>query len=504
MDCNSLDDSLPLKLYRADQVRELDRLAIQQYGIAGFTLMRRAGQATFDVLLAHYPQLPQQTLTIFCGTGNNGGDGYVMASLAVKHGIAVEVIQVGSGEKLTGDALQAKKRADQDGVVSIPFAAELNIKDGVIIDALLGVGLSGDVRGEFAQAITLINAYAQPVVAVDIPSGICSDSGQVLGNAIVAEHTVTFIGIKQGLLSGSAPDYTGVIHYSDLAVPAEAFDTVAYAADRLSLQGKGQLLKPRSRIAHKGHFGHVMVVGGDAGMAGAAAMASQAALRVGAGLVSCATRPAHIAALVSRCPEVMVHGVISGQEIEPILAGASVIVVGPGLGLHPWGEQLLQQVCQRDVPLVVDADALNILADGRVVKHSKRDNWILTPHPGEAARLIGCSTAEIQQNRFAAVAELQRRFGGVVILKGAGTLVADNIASHMGVCHFGNPGMATGGMGDVLSGVLGALLAQGLSPSEAARLGVCIHAQAADMAAKAGERGMAATDLIPFLRQVVN
>jgi hydroxyethylthiazole kinase-like uncharacterized protein yjeF len=237
-------------------------------------------------------------------------------------------------------------------------------------------------------------------------------------------------------------------------------------------------------------------------MAGAAVMASQAALKVGAGLVSCATRPEHIAALIARCPEVMAHAVISGQEVEPLLERPSVIVVGPGLGQGPWGEQLLQKVIATDLPLVVDADALNILAAGRVVKTPYRENWILTPHPGEAARLLGCDTGDIQKDRFAAVAELQKRYGGAVILKGAGTLIAG--ADEIALSRYGNPGMASGGMGDVLSGVLGGLLAQGLAPETAARLGVCLHGKAGDLAAEAGERGTSATDLLSYLRMLVN
>jgi NAD(P)H-hydrate epimerase len=200
----------------------------------------------------------------------------------------------------------------------------------------------------------------------------------------------------------------------------------------------------------------------------------------------------------------MVSGVISGQEIEPLLTKADVIVIGPGLGQGPWGEQLLQQSGKLSVPLVVDADALNILAAGRVINQPYRDNWILTPHPGEAARLLDCSIADIQQDRFAAITELQRRYGGAVILKGAGSLVLGNDGEKIGICPYGNPGMASGGMGDVLSGVLGALLAQGLSVSEAARLGVCLHSYAADLAAVDGERGMVASDLMPYLRTLVN
>jgi NAD(P)H-hydrate epimerase len=232
-------------------------------------------------------------------------------------------------------------------------------------------------------------------------------------------------------------------------------------------------------------------------------LAAVAAARCGAGLVSVATRPEHIGAVVSHCPSVMVHGVVSGQELEPLLDRATVLVIGPGLGTGPWGEQLLQKAAATGKPMVVDADALNILSQGRLLKDAHRDNWILTPHPGEAARLLQCDTERVQRGRFGAVTALQQRLGGAVILKGAGSLVADG-GGPVAICPYGNPGMATGGMGDVLSGVLGALLAQGLSVNAAARLGVCLHGAAADIAAADGERGLLPVDVIAELRALVN
>ncbi|MEH6912021.1 MAG: NAD(P)H-hydrate dehydratase [Oceanicoccus sp.] len=502
MERHNTQQKLPTSLYLAQQVRELDRIAIEQENIAGFTLMRRAGKIAFDTLVDTWPDV--EKITVFCGVGNNGGDGYVLATLAKQYGIAVEIVQCGNAEKVTGDALQARQLALQDGVDIVDFSRELDVDRGVIVDALLGTGLRGEVRADFAQAIDCINSSQCPVLAIDIPSGLCSDTGQVLGKSVYAEQTVSFIGFKQGLLTGCGPDYTGTVTFSELSVPPAIFQQVEAASQRLDFDELMAVLPPRQSTAHKGHFGHVMIAGGDAGMAGAAIMASQSACRVGAGLVSCATRPEHISAINSRCPEVMAHGVTSGQEIEPLLERATVVVIGPGLGRGAWGEQLLQKVYKLTVPLVVDADALNIIADGRVVTRPYKDNWILTPHPGEAARLLGCSSAEIQRDRFAAVAELQRRYGGAVILKGAGTLVADAELAVTGVCPYGNPGMAAGGMGDVLSGVLGALLAQGLSPGIAARLGVCLHGKAGDMASASGQRGMMATDLIAHLRQLVN
>ena len=495
-------DQLPRDLYRAEQVRALDNIAIKEHGIPGFTLMRRAAKAAFEVLLKCYPET--EKITVFCGTGNNGGDGYAMASIAKQQGIDVEVIQCGDAEKISGDALQARCLAEQDGAIITPYQPDTVIQLGIIIDAILGTGLAGDVRGDAAVVIDTINAAEMPVLSIDIPSGLCSDSGRVLGKTVYADHTVSFIGLKQGLFTAAGPGYTGIVHFDDLSVPADVFSRFAASSEKLALGTLKASWEPRKATAHKGKFGHVMVTGGDSGMAGAAAMASQAALRVGAGLTSCATRPEHIPAIISRCPEVMVHGVTSGQELEFLLDMPSVIVIGPGLGQRPWGEQLLQKVLIQDCPLVVDADALNIIAAGKLGNRVSRENWILTPHPGEAARLLGCSTTEIEQDRFFAVTTLQEKYGGAVILKGAGTLIADSDHSIPALCAYGNPGMATGGMGDILSGVLGGLMAQGHTPSQAARLGVCLHASAGDLAAADGVRGMAATDLIQHLRALVN
>lgn len=493
---------LPLRLYTAAQVRELDRVAIEEQGIPGFTLMRRAGRALFECLRSEFGDGGR--ITIFCGTGNNGGDGYVVATLARQCGLDVAVVQVGDSEKIRGAALQARQLAQQDGVPISAFAPNTEIADGVVVDALLGTGLSGDVRGDSAAAIAAINDSGLPVLAVDIPSGLCSDRGVVLGAAVRADCTVTFIGVKRGLLTASAPDYTGTLYFADLEVPDVVFAGVDDVVDRLQLDVLSSLLPPRLPSTHKGHCGHVLVVGGDTGMAGAALMAAQAAGRSGAGLVSCATRPENVAAIVSRCPEVMARPVSNGQQLQEVLERASVVVIGPGLGREPWGEQMLQRVLHSSLPLVVDADALNIVSAGQFAGLARRDNWIITPHPGEAGRLLGCSAAQVQQDRFSAAVDLQRRYGGAVVLKGVGTLVADTDHDAVGLCPYGNPGMASGGMGDVLSGVLGGLLAQGLSVGQAARLGVCIHACAADLASGDGIRGLLATDLLPFVRQLVN
>jgi NAD(P)H-hydrate epimerase len=268
----------------------------------------------------------------------------------------------------------------------------------------------------------------------------------------------------------------------------------------ITLEECQSYLLPRPREAHKGNFGHVLIVGGDYGMAGSVRLSGEAALRSGAGLVSIATRPEHAFAISGACPELMARGVFDAKEIEPLLERATVVVVGPGLGKDNWGKSLLESVLKTTLPLVVDADALNQLADTPRV----RDNWILTPHPGEAARLLQQTVSEVQKNRILAIQLLQQRYQGISVLKGTDTLILGNL-NITDCCQAGNPGMATGGMGDVLSGVIAALVAQGLSLHQAASLGVCAHATAGDsVATKTGQRGMMARDLLQEIRLCLN
>lgn len=492
------------RLYTASNVRELDRRAIEDHEIPGIALMKRAGKAAFLALLARWPN--PASITVLCGGGNNGGDGYIIAALAQQQGFAVTIWQLAPEEKLSGDARRAWQFACQEGVAMAPFTGQLNGKDGVIVDALLGTGVSGQVRESYARAITAINESPAQVLAVDVPSGLCSDTGAVRGEAVVADLTVTFIGIKCGLLTGRGPAYVGELLYRDLQVPALVFDTVPVVAERLKLATLMADLPLRKRDAHKGQFGYVLVIGGDEGFGGAAAMAAEAALRVGAGLVAVATRASHVAALLARRPELMVKPVESGQDLEPLLSAADILIVGPGLGRSSWSEQVLQQAIRSGLPMVVDADALNILSEGRLLAGGDIDtsSWILTPHPGEAARLLSSTNVEIQSDRLAACRAVQQQYHGTVLLKGVGTLISDG-GETLSLCPYGNPGMASGGMGDVLAGVIGGLWAQGLSAIKATQLGACLHGVAADQIAdEFGERGMVATDLLLPLQRLVN
>ena len=505
-------DRFPSRLYTVEQTRELDRVAIENFGIAGIRLMKRAGRAAFAQICDRWPGAP---LTVFCGAGNNGGDGYVIAALAAEQGLDVQLVQVAPAEKLSGDAKTAYTYAIEAGVPMVPFSDCLSLQTGVLVDAMLGTGFSGGLREPYAQAIRLINHSGLPVLSADIPSGLCGNTGAAGTLAVDADVTVTFIGVKRGLVTGQGPALCGELVFESLDVPEAVYEYVESQSESrsearsevLALSDLLASLPPRRADTHKGDFGHVMIIGGDQGYGGAVAMAAEAALRVGAGLVSVASRPEHVAPLLARRPEVMAKGVASGQELEPLLEnGPTVLVVGPGLGQSPWSEQMLQKAAASGLPMVVDADALNMLGRGLLMNGASKPyskNWVLTPHPGEAARLLGVSNAEIQNDRFAAIQKLQQQFDCPVMLKGAGSLVSAKESS-IDVCVAGNPGMASGGMGDVLSGVVGGLMAQKLPAEKALPLAVCLHAEAADKAVVKGQRGLLATDLMPHLRELVN
>jgi hydroxyethylthiazole kinase-like uncharacterized protein yjeF len=492
-------DHLPYALYSARQVRAFDRMAIGQFGIPGEALMERAGAATFALMRERWPNA--RDITVLAGTGNNGGDGFVLARLAAQAGLSVHVLQLGDRDKIRGDA-----RLNVDRFSGMPgdwldYRA-LPAQTDVIVDALLGTGLERELAGVWAQAAQDVNAHSAPVLAVDIPSGLHSDTGVAMGNCVRASASISFIGLKQGMFTAAGPEYCGELFFDALEIPARVYASEVLSARRVDWVRLSDQLEPRSRIAHKGHFGHVLVVGGDLGYGGAVRLCAEAALRTGAGLVSLATRPQHVAAVLAARPEIMVRGIEQPNQLEDLVRQASVVAVGPGLGQGAWGKALWEQLRQCGRPMVVDADALNLLA---TTAGQMRDDWILTPHPGEAARLLDECDRQIYDDRFDAASRIQRRFGGIAVLKGAGTVIHGQGQIPPAVCSDGNPGMASGGMGDVLTGVIAGFLAQGYQPQQAAEMGVCLHAAAADrVAIEQGERGMLATDLMCYIQRLVN
>lgn len=494
-------------IYLAQQVRELDRITIEEKGIPGIKLMRSAAQACVDVLLRQASSPGK--VSVLCGSGNNAGDGFIIAGLLANRGVEVTVGLVGKVPSAQTDAGKAYEYCREAGVEIL--TAELSLQDSAfVVDALLGTGLIGSVRPEYEQVISAVNLLDCTVLAVDLPSGLCADTGNILGACIKADVTVTFIGRKLGLLTNDGPEVVGELHFADLSVPGSVFDAIEPSVRMLSYEDQIRKLPVRNRNTHKMNHGHVLVVGGDQGMAGAVAMAAEAAMYSGAGLVSVATHPTSVNSLVARRPEVMTKSVTTPDELQALINRATVIVVGPGLGNESlgnespgddgaWGSELFDTVLESELPMIIDADGLNRLS--RLPPQStRRDNWILTPHPGEARNLLGMN---VQVDRLASVRQLQQNYGGVCLLKGAGTLIA---AHHdVWLCPYGNPGMSVAGMGDVLSGIIGGLVAQGLETNDAACLGAIVHSLAADnITARQGERGLLATQLLPEIRKLLN
>ena len=497
--------SLPVSLYSASQVRALDAYAIGEQKVPGYTLMKRAGEAALRYLRARWPRCLR--IVIVCGGGNNGGDGYVLARFSQAAGLTVAVLAAVPPERLTGDARQAHADWTASGGRVAPFDSGLLGEADVIVDALLGTGLSQPVRAEAAQVIEALNAAGRPVFALDVPSGLDSDTGEPHGAAVRADCTVTFVALKTGLFIGRGPEHAGNVYFDDLevTVPAQRADFTP-RLERIVESEITAALPRRARTANKGDFGRVLIVGGGPGMPGAVRLAGEAALRVGAGLVTVAVWPENVSGIVAGRPELICLALQEASQLAEPLERADVVAIGPGLGKSRWAAEVLAAVLRTSHPLVVDADALNLIAaranEGNAPP--RRDNWILTPHPGEAARLLGVSTAEIQRDRLQALTGLVERYGGPIVLKGAGTLVGarDRIP---GVCERGNPGMASAGMGDVLTGATAGILAQCADPWQAARVAVLVHAMSGDVAARiGGERGLLASDVARELRTCVN
>jgi len=486
-------DDLPDALYSAAQVRRLDASLIAS-GTQGFELMQRAARATWRAMVRQWPSANE--LSVLTGHGNNAGDGYLVAVLAQRAGWSVRVLAVADPQRLQGDAALAYAEAVSENIFIETWTAQAELR-GIVLDALLGTGLTGEVRAPYAEAIAAINACGLPVAAVDIPSGLCADTGRVLGAAVHADLTVTFIGLKLGLFTGDAADVVGELVFNDLHADPQLVEAASVSARRL-MAGNLPRLVPRTPTSHKGKCGHVLLIGGDRGLGGAILLSAQTALRSGAGMVSVATRSEHVGAALARLPEAMVLGTSSANQLMELLQKVSVLVVGPGLGQASWGRSLLSAAANAPLPQVWDADALNMLAEERVILPK---DCVITPHPGEAARLLGISTAQVQADRPAVAHALSKKYTAVVVLKGAGSLIASP-DGRLALCHQGHPAMATAGLGDVLAGLVGALLAQGMPAFDAACLAVWLHANAGEQQGKNG-RGLAASDLIPAIRQLL-
>ena len=498
--------NLPDKLYNVDSIVQLEQIAINQFAIPAYTLMKSAGEAVFNVIQTKYPLC--KNVLVLCGAGNNAGDGYVAARLAKQAGFTVHVISLIDPVSLKNEALLAYQ--DWLSVAENDVADESLINEAdIIVDALLGTGLKREVSGEWAQWITAVNDSIKPVISVDIPSGLIADTGVISGHAIQADVTVSFIGLKQGMFTAQANDVCGEIVFDDLALPDDAYSHVEADA-RLIKTIDYSLLPKRKASSHKGKFGHVLIAGGNNGMPGAVILAAKAALRTGAGLVTIITASDNLVAISTAVPEAMVRTCDIGSLAELFAASfvnsVTHIAVGMGLGQDDWSLEILRYCARLNKTMLIDADALNLIAQHNI---NIKPALVVTPHPGEAARLLSQETplnsADIQQNRFDAVKKLHMLFNDsescVVVLKGSGTLIFDG--QTIKVCSPGNAAMAAPGMGDVLSGIVIALLAQGIKVSDAAELGVCLHASAAQSVTQEKTRGLLASDVINELPNVI-
>jgi ADP-dependent NAD(P)H-hydrate dehydratase / NAD(P)H-hydrate epimerase len=470
-------------LVTAEEMRAADRAAIDDLGLPAALLMEHAGRAVADAV-----GTPRGPVAIVCGSGNNGGDGFVVGRWLRERGVDATVYLAGGRPNSPEAALHLSIYERLGGVVVDHVDPAALAKAAVIVDALLGTGLHAEVRGPLREVIAAVNASPARKIAVDVPSGLDSDSGQPLGLAVRADATVTLGFAKLGLVGDPGFEHTGTLSVADIGIPRHlAAQATARLAEADEIRA---LLPPREVTGHKGTHGHLLVVAGSPGKGGAALLSSEAALRAGAGLVTLATDPAVAAALEGQVAEVMVLPLGSLAEAA---AGKKAIAVGPGMTTDPVaGDALLTALAALELPAILDADALNHLARGKSRLGGPR---VITPHPGEAARLLDRSTADVQRDRVAAARALAAERNAVAVLKGSRTVVA-HPDGRVSINPTGNPGMGTAGSGDVLSGVIGALLAGGMSPWDAARAAVFVHGRAGDLAAaELGPRGLLARDI---------
>jgi NAD(P)H-hydrate epimerase len=507
-----------MKVVSSQTMQELDRLTIERFGVPGVELMERAGRNCADIIEERYGSSSARTATVCAGKGNNGGDGLVIARLLHERGWTVSVLLLGTRDELRGDAKVNLKRLPA-GVLLLEFhesspswQTQLSGAD-VVVDALFGTGLNSQVSGVHADIVGLINASGRPVVAVDIPSGIDATTGKVLGAVVRAEVTVTFALAKLGHILYPGAAHVGELLVTDIGIPAELISG-ATGVEYVDGESAALLLRPRSLLCHKGDNGHSLIVAGSTGKSGAASMAANSAMRSGAGLVTLAAPASIHGVLEVKTTEAMTvpladngFGALAMAavvQVTELFAGRDVVAIGPGLGLLPETQQLVRElVAAASLPLVLDADALNAVAGHlEVLKNSGAPAVIMTPHPGEMGRLVAIPTAAVEADRLGVASAFATKNRVHLVLKGARTVVAAP-DGRLAVNASGNPGMASGGMGDVLTGVITALLAQGYEPFVACCLGVYCHGAAADLVAlEKGEIGLIATDVQEMLPKV--
>jgi NAD(P)H-hydrate epimerase len=508
-----------VKIVTAEQMRELDRKAIQERGIPGLTLMENAGRAVAEAAVRMTEDCADRPIVIICGSGSNGGDGLVAARHLAQMGRKLQVLLASPSSQVTGDAHSNLLRLDEvkltvTEAANAELVARACCRAGLVVDALLGTGLYGNVRGTLAQLIETINDCGRPALAIDVPSGLNADTGLPLGIALQAEETVTVGLPKLGLFLHPGADYAGRVTVADIGLPADLIADSPSVAELMDPEWVRMLLPRRPRSAHKGEFGRVLVIAGSLGMTGAACLCAEGALRVGAGLVTVGCPAGVNDILEVKLTEAMTFPLpetyertLDTRALAPILelaAEASVLAIGPGLSRHPETAVLVRRLVARaDKPMVIDADGLNALADAAVILEGEHAPAVLTPHPGEMGRLMGVSADAVQAKRARFAQAAADRCHSVIILKGACTLVAES-GRPLTVTPTGNPGMASGGTGDVLTGMVAGLIAQGLLPFEAAAAGAYLHGLAGDLAAqRVGEASLVAGDLLESQPQAI-
>jgi len=492
-------DSLAQSLYCAEQLHRSEARAGELAGYSLAQLMSLAGRAVFEQLQHHVSEGAR--IAVCCGEGNNGGDGYIVARLAHQAGYKVDLYALKPNAELNQasnqPAIQARRACRELGLVEYPLNQCLSLSPDIIVDAVFGIGLSRPIEGEIAQWVRQVNQAQIPVMAIDIPSGINADNGCVMGEAVAAQTTVTMIAYKRGLFTGASPAYVGRLLLADLGV-GEYFVKLEQPDWRRVDGSPYGWLGDRAMNAHKGDHGHVLIVGAGSGMPGAGILAMLAALRGGAGKVSVACHPSNVGIIASQQPEAMVHGIEQPEQLNELLEAATSIVIGPGLGRDEWAYKIYRTCMAVNTCKVIDADGLYWLAQDPV----QSSQLILTPHPGEAARLLKCRTQDIENNRFEHALLLHNQYHAQIVLKGAGSLISSTRGNWL--VDRGSPAMASGGMGDCLAGLVGALLAQGLAPAQALTAGVFWHAVAGEVAGEVAPRGTLASDLMPIIRKLVN
>ncbi len=501
----------------AMQMRELDRLTIEEFGVPSLTLMERAGEGITEVLLQRFAPAVKKGVLIVAGKGNNGGDGFVVARLLKKKKIPCEVFLLGRADELSPDALRNRTafqrlrgRVVEVGSGGVEVLAQRLSKYGLLLDAILGTGVKNEVSGVFAEAITLMNASGLPIVAVDIPSGLDTDKGTALGVAVQAEMTVSLGYPKLGQVIYPGLDYVGDLVVADIGIDRRAVEQLAPKTELLDEEQVRWLVPRRESDTHKGNYGHVLVLAGSRGKTGAAILACRAAMRSGAGLVTLAAPRSLNGIFAGSLLEVMTEPLrentdeesepLLGEDWQRLLARKDAFLFGPGIGINDGTRSMLRWLLRNlDLPWVIDADGLNNLALELDRLRSAKTAPILTPHPGEMARLIGKDNAAVNSDRIAVARAFAIEHRCHVVLKGARSVIA-TAAGEVFINPTGNPGMASGGMGDVLAGMLAALLGQGFGCRDAMKLGVYLHGFVGDrVAQEKGDIGLIASDLIEGL-----